>query len=101
MKPIPPISINISKIIRLHRQNKCHQRYALTVSVIVCVLLHGLLDITMLWPQTSLLIMYVVGFSTEYDKEHIFSTSRRHEILPVHMSGQKNLPAGENENSIL
>lgn len=94
-------SINISKIIRLHRQNKCHQRYALTVSVIVCVLLHGLLDITMLWPQTSLLIMYVVGFSTEYDKEHIFSTSHRHEILPVHMSGQKNLPAGENENSIL
>ena len=71
------------------------------VKVIVCVLLHGLLDITMLWPQTSLLIMYVVGFSTEYDKEHIFSTSRRHEILPVHMSGQKNLPAGENENSIL
>lgn len=76
-------SINVGKIIRLHRQNKCHQRYALTVSVIVCVLLHGLLDITMLWPQTSLLIMYVVGFSTEYDKEHIFGTSRRHEILSV------------------
>ena len=47
-------------------------------------LLHGLLDITMLWPQTSLLIMYVVGFSTEYDKVHIFGTNRKHEILPVH-----------------
>ncbi|MGN0479260.1 MAG: O-antigen ligase family protein, partial [Hominenteromicrobium sp.] len=77
-------SINVGKIIRLHKQNKCHQRYALTITVIVSVLLHGLLDITMLWPQTSLLIMYVVGFSTEYDKEHIFSTSRRHEILSVH-----------------
>lgn len=76
-------AINVGKIIRLHKQNKCHQRYALTIAVIASVLLHGLLDITMLWPQTSLLLMYVVGFSTEYDKEHIFGTARRHEILVV------------------
>lgn len=94
-------SINVSKIIRLHRQNKCHQRYALTVSVIVCVLLHGLLDITMLWPQTSLLIMYVVGFSTEYDKTHIFSTERRHEILPVHTHGVKNAQSSKADPPIL
>lgn len=78
-------SINVGKIIRLHRQNKCHQRYALTVAVIFCVLLHGLLDITMLWPQTSVFIMFVVGFSTEYDKEHIFSTARRHDILRAYV----------------
>lgn len=94
-------SINVSKIIRLHRQNKCHQRYALTVSVIVCVLLHGLLDITMLWPQTSLLIMYVVGFSTEYDKVHIFGTNRKHEILPVHTHSQKTPPPDEPGEPIL
>ncbi len=94
-------SINIGKIIRLHRQNKCHQRYALTVSVIVCVLLHGLLDITMLWPQTSLLIMYVVGFSTEYDKTHIFSTERRHEILPVHAHGVKKSASSKTDPPIL
>ena len=77
--------INIKKIIHLHRQNKCHTRYALTISVIVSVILHGFLDITMLWPQTGLLLMYIVGFSTEYDKKHIFSTSRRHNLIqPPH-----------------
>lgn len=94
-------AININKIIRLHKQNKCHQRYALTVSVILCVLLHGLLDITMLWPQTSLLIMYVVGFSTEYDKQHIFSTERKHEIISVHPQSRKHLPGSESKSSIL
>ena len=93
-------SINISKIIRLHRQNKCHQRYALTVSVIVCVLLHGLLDITMLWPQTSLLIMYVVGFSTEYDKGTSSAQAAGTRSCPCTCPGRKTLPAGENENSI-
>lgn len=88
-------SINVGKIIRLHKQNKCHQRYALTITVIVSVLLHGLLDITMLWPQTSLLLMYVVGFSTEYDKEHIFSTSRRHEILTVHAKSARTKETAE------
>lgn len=77
-------AINVGKIIRLHRSHKCHQRYALTVSVIVCVLLHGLLDISMLWPQTGLLVIYIVGFSTEYDKQHIFGTDRRHEIFALH-----------------
>lgn len=56
-------------------------RYALTISVIVSVLLHGLLDITMLWPQTSLLVMYVIGFSTEYDKVRIFGNDRKHKII--------------------
>ena len=77
-------AINVGKIIRLHRSHKCHQRYALTISVIVCVLLHGLLDISMLWPQTGLLVIYIVGFSTEYDKQHIFGTDRRHEIFALH-----------------
>lgn len=73
--------INVNKIIKLHRQNKCHYRYALTVTVIACVILHGILDITMLWPQTGMLVIYVVGFSTEYDKEHIFSTTRKHNLI--------------------
>lgn len=73
--------INVDKIIHLHRQNKVHMRYALTLAVIVSVILHGFLDITMLWPQTGLLVMYVVGFSTEYDKKHIFSPDRSHNIL--------------------
>lgn len=74
-------AINIGKIIRLHKKNICHMRYALTISVIVSVLLHGLLDITMLWPQTSLLVMYVIGFSTEYDKVRIFGNDRKHKII--------------------
>lgn len=74
-------AVNVGKIIRLHRQNKCHQRSALTIAVIFCVLLHGLLDLTMLWPQTSIFVMFVVGFSTEYDKVHIFSKERRHSII--------------------
>lgn len=93
--------INVSKIIRLHRQNKCHQRYALTITVIACVLLHGLMDITMLWPQTTLLVMYVVGFSTEYDKEHIFSTARRHAILPSHSKVPEPLCSDDAGDTIL
>lgn len=76
--------INIGKIIRLHRQNQCHTRYALTIAVLVCVFLHGLLDITMLWPQTALLLMYVLGFSTDYDKVFIFSPDRGHPIILIH-----------------
>lgn len=76
--------INIRKIIRLHRQNQCHTRYALTIAVLVCVFLHGLLDITMLWPQTALLLMYVLGFSTDYDKIFIFSPDRKHPIILIH-----------------
>ena len=84
--------INVNKIIHLHRQNKCHMRYALTISVIVSVILHGLLDITMLWPQTGLLVMYVVGFSTEYDKKHIFSLSRSHNIINPHPLKKREYP---------
>lgn len=76
--------INIGKIIRLHRQNQCHTRYALTIAVLVCVFLHGLFDITMLWPQTALLLMYVLGFSTDYDKVFIFSPDRGHPIILIH-----------------
>ncbi len=77
-------SINIGKIIGLHRLNKCHHRYGLTVAVLACVALHGLFDITMLWPQTGLLVIYIIGYSTDYDKVHIFSDARRHSILPSH-----------------
>ena len=31
--------INVRKIIRLHQQNQCHTRYALTVAVLACVFL--------------------------------------------------------------
>lgn len=92
--------INVNKIIHLHRQNKCHMRYALTVSVIVSVILHGLLDITMLWPQTGLLLMYVVGFSTEYDKKHIFSESRSHNIINPHPIKNRHLADREYQEFI-
>lgn len=75
-------------------------RYALTVSVIVSVILHGLLDITMLWPQTGLLLMYVVGFSTEYDKKHIFSESRSHNIINPHPIKNRHLADREYQEFI-
>lgn len=76
--------INVRKIIRLHQQNQCHTRYALTVAVLACVFLHGMFDITMLWPQTALLLMYVLGFSTDYDKVYIFGPDRSHPIILIH-----------------
>ena len=69
----------------MHRKPRsATRRYALTVSVIVCVLLHGLLDISMLWPQTGLLVIYIVGFSTEYDKQAHILARPRHEIFALH-----------------
>ena len=42
--PTEAIRVRSGKaVIMSERSHKCHQRYALTVSVIVCVLLHGLL----------------------------------------------------------
>ena len=75
--------INVKKIVYLHRRNQCHTRYALTISVLACIFLHGLFDITMLWPQTSLLLIYILGFSTDYDKVYIFSPDRKHPIVLI------------------
>ena len=78
-------AVNVGKIISLHSLNKCHHRYGLTIAVLACVELHGLFDITMLWPQTGLIVMYIIGYSTDYDKVHIFSDARRHSIIPARL----------------
>lgn len=62
-------AINIVKLYRLYKKNVCHHRFTLAIALLFAILIHGLTDITIFWPQTGALVSIILLYSSSYEPE--------------------------------
>ncbi len=60
---------NIKKTVQMYTEGRDKSRAFLTFTIVFAVLLHGLTDITVFWPQTGMLIAVVLGSVGIYEKQ--------------------------------
>lgn len=62
-------AINIAKLYRLYKKKVCHHRFTLAIALLLAVMIHGITDITIFWPQTGALISIVLLYSSSYESK--------------------------------
>lgn len=65
------IGLNMSKIASIYKHRIAQRKFALSLSVLAAVIIHGMLDITFFWPQTAVLVIGVLFYSRNYEFEDV------------------------------
>lgn len=61
----------MSKIASIYKHRIAQRKFALSLSVLAAVIIHGMLDITFFWPQTAVLVIGVLFYSRNYEFEDV------------------------------
>lgn len=60
------LAVNLAGIVRMYFSGAERSKSALALSVLATVLVHGLVDATVCWPQTAILVVAVISYSRAY-----------------------------------
>jgi len=61
---------NIFEIFKIYISGIDKERTSLAIVIVFVVLVHGMLDATVFWPQTGLLVLLIIACSGIYEKDH-------------------------------
>lgn len=78
---IPFLLSYIRSVFHLYRTEQQSGLFMLCVGVTLAILLHGITDVTVFWPQTGLLIAFVYSATGIYEKSPDIQYELRHRIV--------------------